>query len=141
MPNYPLAKFHFKVDWGEGVFGFSEVSGLSVTQEVITFRCGEMREMTQLKQAGLRKFSNITLKRGIFKGNVKFFEWWDSVTIQNLERRDITITLLNESHEPVVTWNIINAFPSKLDSPNLKADANEVAIESLEIAHEGFTVS
>lgn len=139
--GYPLPKFHFEVDWGGAKIGFSEVTGLSVTQEVIQYRDGEMKEMTFLKQAGLRKYSNITLKRGTFATDNDYFKWWDSVKIQNYsDRRDLTIKLLDENHSPVVTWKVKKAWPTKIESTNLKADANEVAIETLEIAHEGFTI-
>lgn len=138
---YPLPKFHFQVDWKGTKLGFTEVTGLNVTQEVIQYRDGDMPEHTWLKQAGLRKYSNITLKRGTFKGDNEFFKWWDDVKIQNYtDRRDLTITLLDENHAPVVTWKVKKAWATKIESTNLKSDANEVAIESLEIAHEGFVV-
>lgn len=145
MSSYPLPKFHFKVVWANGpTFGFTEVSGLSVTQEVMQYRDGGMNEMSPYKQAGMRKYSNITFKRGMFKDDLKFFEWWDSITIQNMtagkHRKTVTVHLLDENHSPVLTWTIKNAFPIKFESPNLKADANEVSIETLEIAHEGFTL-
>jgi phage tail-like protein len=89
---------------------------------------------------GMQKFSNITLKRGTFKSDNEFFEWWNSVSLNTIERRNITISLLNESHEPVVIWKIKNAWPTKIQSTDLKADANEVAIESMEIVHEGLII-
>ena len=57
-----------------------------------------------------------------------------------LSRRDITISLLNEEHDPVVTWKVKNAWPTKIQSTDLKADGNEVAIESMEIVHEGLSI-
>ena len=52
----------------------------------------------------------------------------------------MTIKLLNEQHAPVMTWKVKNAWPLKVEGPSLKADGNEVAIESIELAHEGVTV-
>jgi phage tail-like protein len=87
---------------------------------------------------GLRKFSNVTLKRGIVKSDNDFFKWLATIKLNTVERRDLTISLLNESHEPVMVWKIHNAFPVKVEGPQLKASGNEVAIESIELAHEGL---
>ena len=89
---------------------------------------------------GIQKFNNITLKRGIFGGDNDFFKWLNTVKLNTIERRDITIKLLNEEHNPVMIWKVKQAFPVKLEGPGLKASGNEVAIESVELAHEGFTL-
>ena len=88
----------------------------------------------------MQKFANITLKRGTFKGDNDFYNWWNTVALNTIERRDVTISLLNENHEPVVVWKINNAWPVKVQSTDLKADGNEVAIETIELAHEGLTI-
>lgn len=88
----------------------------------------------------MQKFSNINLKRGTFKGDNDFYKWYNTIALNTVERRDLVISLLNENHEPVVVWKIKNAFPVKITSTDLKSDGNEVAIESLEIAHEGLTI-
>jgi phage tail-like protein len=87
---------------------------------------------------GLRKFSNVTLKRGIVKSDNDFFKWLSTIKLNKVERRDVIISLLDETHSPVMTWKIANAFPVKLEGPGLKASGNEVAIESIELAHEGL---
>jgi phage tail-like protein len=140
MANYPLPKFHFQVDWGEGVLGFTEISGLDVETEVIEYRDGYSREYVKTKMPGMQKFSNITLKRGTFQGKNDFYNWWNTVALNTVVRRDVTISLLNENHEPVVVWKVKNAWPVKVQSTDLKADGNEVAIESIELAHEGLTI-
>lgn len=140
MSFYPLPKFHFKVEWGGASAAFTEVSGLDIETEVIEYRDGLSPEYHKIKMPGMRKFSNITLKRGTFQGNNEFYEWFNTVSLNTIERRDITISLLNENHEPVVVWKIRNAFPTKVQSTDLKADGNEVAIETLELAHEGLTM-
>lgn len=141
MANYPLPKFHFQVDWGGANLGFTEVTGLGVETEVIEYRSGASPEYHKTKQPGMQKFGNITLKRGSFKGDNQFYEWWNTVSLSTIERRDVTVKLLNENHEPVVTWSIKNAWPLKVTGADLKSDANEIAIESIELAHEGLTVS
>jgi phage tail-like protein len=140
MAAYPLVKFHFQVDWGGTKIGFTEVSGLDVETEVVEYREGSSPEYSKIKMPGMQKFSNITLKRGTFKSDNEYFKWWNTVKLNTIERRDVTISLLNEEHAPVVTWKIKNAWPTKIQSTDLKADGNEVAIESMELAHEGLTI-
>ncbi|HSI75118.1 phage tail protein [Lunatibacter salilacus] len=140
MANYPLPKFHFQVEWGGANLGFSEVSGLDVETEVIEYRDGSSPEYVKTKMPGMQKFSNITLKRGTFQGDNEFYVWWNSVALNTIERRDVTISLLNENHEPVIIWKVKNAWPTKVQSTDLKADGNEVAIESVELVHEGLVI-
>ena len=140
MSNYPLPKFHFQVEWGGARIGFTEVTGLGVETEMIEYREGSSPEYSKIKMPGLQKFSNITLKRGVFKSDNEFYDWWNSVALNTIERRDIIISLLNESHQPVVVWKVKNAWPVKVQSPDLKSDGNEVAIESIELAHEGLSI-
>ncbi len=137
---YPLTAFHFVVDWGGTNIGFSEVSGLTSEFDAVEYRDGASPEFTKVKMPGLRKFSNITLKRGIVAADNEFFDWLNSTQMNKPERRDLTIKLLNEEHAPVMTWKVKNAWPLKVEGPSLKADGNEVAIESIELAHEGLSV-
>ena len=132
--------FHFSVQWGGNRLGFSEVTGLTQENQVIEYRDGFFPEYSSIKMPGLRKFSNITLKRGVVKSDNDFYKWLTTIKLNTVERRDLTISLLNESHERVMVWKIHNAFPVKVEGPQLKAAANEVAIESIEIAHEGMEV-
>lgn len=138
--NYPLVKFHFQVEWGGTKIGFTEVSGLDVETEIVEYRDGASPEYSKIKMPGMQKFSNLTLKRGTFKSDNEYYAWWNTVKLNTIERRDITISLLNEDHDPVVTWKVKNAWPTKIQSTDLKADGNEVAIESMEIVHEGLTI-
>jgi phage tail-like protein len=140
MANYPVPKFHFQVEWGGAKIGFTEVTGLEVSTEVIEYRDGASPEYHKIKMPGMQKFTNITLKRGIFQGDNDYFNWWNTVALNTIERRDVVISLLNENHEPVVVFKVKNAWPVKVQSTDLKADGNEVAIESIEIAHEGLVI-
>ena len=140
MATYPLVKFHFQVEWGGTRIGFTEVSGLDVETEPVEYREGSSPEYSKIKMPGMQKYSNITLKRGTFRSDNEFYQWWNTVNLNTIERRDIIISLMNEEHEPVVTWKIKNAWPTKIQSTDLKADGNEVAIESMEIVHEGLTI-
>jgi phage tail-like protein len=139
MPaQYPLPVFHFTVQWRGTRLGFSEVTGLTQENQAIEYRDGSFPEYSSIKMPGLRKFTNITLKRGIVKSDNDFFKWLSTVKLNTVERRDLIISLLNENHEPVMVWKVQNAFPVKAEGPQLKASTNEVAIESIEVAHEGL---
>ena len=140
MATYPLPKFHFRVEWGGARIGFREVSGLNVETKIIEYRDGISPEFSKIKMPGMMEYPNITLKRGTFTGDNDFYKWLNTIRMNTIERRDLTISLLNESHEPVVVWKVKNAFPVKVQSTDLKADGNEVAIETLELAHEGLSI-
>ncbi len=140
MPDKPLPVFHFQVEWGGTNLGFAEVSGLSIEYQTIEYRDGLSKEYNVQKMPGIPKYKNIVLKRGIMPNDNEFFDWMNTVTLNKVERRDITISLLNEEHAPVMTWKVKNAWPTKLEGPTLKATGNEVAIETLELAHEGLTI-
>lgn len=152
--DYPIPKFHFQVEWAsirpdekEFRIGFTEVSGLDFETEVIEYREGNSKKYNKSKQPGLTKFANVTLKRGTFEGDFAYFkEWQKTYYFQEGNktgsrfRRTVTIKLLNEEHKPIITWTLLNAWPSKVQSTDLKADANEVAIETMELVHEGLDI-
>jgi phage tail-like protein len=138
--TYPIPVFHFTVDWKGKNAGFSEVSGLTQEAGLIEYREGSSKVFSTIKMPGLRKYSNITLKRGVMKSDNDFFAWLNTVSLNTIERRDISISLLNEKNEPVMTWKVLQAFPVKIEGPALKATGNDVAIESIELAHEGVTI-
>jgi phage tail-like protein len=140
MANYPLPKFHFQVEWAGARIGFTEITGLTLETEVIEYREGNSPEYNKIKMPGLHKFSNITMKRGTFAGDNDYYLWYNTVKLNTIERRNIIISLLNENHQPVVVWNVKSAWPVKVQSADLKSDANEAAIESIEVAHEGLTI-
>lgn len=140
MANYPLPKFHFQVQWGGERVGFTEVTGLDIQVEAIEYREGSSPEYSKIKMPGMPKYSNITLKRGSMDGDSDFYKWINTTSLNTAERRDIVISLLNETHSPVVSWKAKNAFAVKVQASDLKADGNEVAIETLELAHEGLNI-
>jgi phage tail-like protein len=136
----PYLNFNFLVDIGVGEeLGFSEVEGLSGEIEVIEYREGADRVNTARKLPGLAKYPNVTLKRGI-TGRTDLFEWWKSVRDGQVQRRNVTITLLDEQRQAVLRWHLRDAFPVKIEGPSLNASSNEVAIETLELAHEGLEI-
>jgi phage tail-like protein len=143
--KYPLPKFHFELDWGGIRMGFTEVSGLDFETEVIEYREGNLPTYNKTKQPGLTKFTDVTLKRGIVLDNLEYYEQWVKTAMfqekKESYRRTVTIKLLNEEHKAIITWTLSKAWPSKIQSTDLKADANEVAIETMTLVHEGLVMA
>lgn len=139
MANLPLLKFSFLVEWGGERVGFTEVTGLESSTEVIEYREGASPVASKQKMPGMLAYGNITLKRGVIGADSDFYLWFNSHQFNATERRDLTIKLLNEALEPVMTWRALNCFVVKYMPSELKADANEVAIETVEIATEGIS--
>lgn len=140
MPNYPASKIHFQVEWGGSRISFSEIKGLEMEYEVIEFREGASPEYNTRKMPGAIKYSDITLTRVLSAGDNEFIDWFTTGNLNKIERRDVRISLLNENHEPVVSWKLKNCFPRKYIGPELDALAGEPAKESLILSHEGMQV-
>jgi phage tail-like protein len=105
--------------------------------QVIEYREGNNKNASTIKMPGMTKYSNIVLKRGMTR-DLEFFQWMSTAIQGNVERRDLVVTLLDENSDPAVIWKIHNAWPTKLIGPGLDATGNEVAIETLVLAHEGI---
>ena len=137
---WPLPKFYFSVKIDEEELSFQEVSGLDMENEPLKYRAGNSPVFSKVKMLGMKKYSNITLKKGIFKGNTTFFKLFHQIKMNVIERKSMTISLLDEGNEPVMTWRLTDAFPVKISGTDLKAGSKEVAIEVLEVAHEGLKI-
>jgi phage tail-like protein len=137
--EYPIPRFHFQVDWGGAKISFTEVTGLVMEREKIEYRHSDSKDFNKISMPGMVKNSNITLKRGKFEGDFDYNSWLEEIANERVEkRRDVTIRLLNEKHIPVAAWSATRCFPVKVTAPDFKSDANEIAVESIEIAHEGL---
>jgi phage tail-like protein len=137
---YPLSKFHFQVEWGGTNIGFQEVSGLDKEIEKLEYRDGSSPEYSKVNFPGMVKYTDVVLKRGLFKGDNEYFDWMNTISMNKVERRDITISLMDETHVAVIAWKLKNAWPLKIQSTDLKSQANEIAIESLTVSHEGMEI-
>ncbi|HML36003.1 MAG TPA: phage tail protein [Bacillota bacterium] len=138
MAGYPHAKFRFRLEIdGLEAGGFSEVSGFDASIDVIEYREGDMVQ-TPMKLPGLKKYGNITLKQGLTDSMV-LYEWIITGVEGEVDRKTITITALDDAGDAAASWQVINAWPTKYTAPDFNATSSEVAIESLEIAHEGMT--
>ena len=139
--EYPLPRFHFQVDWGGAKLSFTEVTGLVMEREKIEYRHSDSKDFSKISMPGMKKNNNLTMKRGKFEGDFDYNTWFEEVANERIEgRRDVVIRLWNEKHEPVAAWKAIRCFPVKVTAPDFKSDANEAAIESIEVAHEGLTL-
>jgi phage tail-like protein len=141
----PFGSFRFKLELGDvEVAGFAECTGLNIETKVFEYKEGG-NNATTLKFPEPSSFGNVTLKRGVTNSN-ELIEWQLDVVSGTFGKNSrasspsIAIVLLNEKGEDVRRWNLIRAFPVKWIGPDLKASASEVAIESLELAHEGIQI-
>jgi phage tail-like protein len=141
----PYGQFNFQVEIdGVGQFGFSEVSGLTTDTNIIEYREGNEvadGESTTRKLPGLIKYTNIVLKRGYTK-DLSAYNWRLLVIQGNTSqaRTSGSITLLDEGRQPALRWVFRQGWPSKWEGPAMNGKTSEVAIESLEIAHEGLSL-
>ena len=142
LRDNPYAQFNFLVDFGTGAAegpeaGFQEVSGLSMSVDVIEYRNGNDRENNVRKLSGLRRAAHVTLRRGII-GSLQLYQWIDQVgTGDPAAARTVRIQLQNEDHSAVVmTWRLHRARIVKHTSGPLNATGTDVAIEEIVLAHE-----
>ena len=139
--TWPLVRFAFQVLWDGTEIIFQEVTGLSSETQVIEYRGGSSKVYSTVKMPGIQKFNNVTLKKGTFKGDTTLWKNYNLNKMNTSKRVAITINLLDETNAVVMTWKLLNAFPSKITVTDMKSDANEVAVETMELAHEGLSIS
>jgi phage tail-like protein len=133
----PLPAFLFAVEIGGQTGFFRSVDGLSSETEVVDYREGGNSDVIR-KLAGVTRFANIRLTR-VFTGDRSLYDWHATIQKPNPIRVDGRITLMDRQGTPIATWKFVNAFPVKWQGPDLDASKNEVAIETIEIAHEGLS--
>lgn len=140
---WPISKFYFSVEVTDSVIGtaFQEISGLDVEAQIIEYRNGNNPVFSTIKMPGIKKFGNVTLKKGVFVKDNKFWDWFNQIKMNIIKRQTVTIKLLDEGGNGTMTWTLTNAWPTKITSTDMKSDGNEVAVETLEIAHEGVTIA
>jgi phage tail-like protein len=138
---WPLPKFYFQVKWDAEVMSFQEVSGLGIESQAIEYRHGDSPEFSVIKMPGIKKTGNVTMKKGVFKSDNKFWDWFNQIKMNTIKRLPVTISLLDEAGAPTMVWTLANAWPAKITGTDLKSNGNEVAIESIEIVHEGLTIA
>lgn len=138
---WPLSSFYFKVEIvGIGEIAFKEVSGLDIEAQIIEYRHGNSPAFSTIKMPGIQKSSNVSLKKGVFAKDNKLWDWFSKIKMNTIERRAVTISLLDQENAPTMVWKLANAWPTKITGVSLKSDGNEVAVESIDLAHEGLTI-
>ena len=138
---WPLPKFYFKVRWGDEEMSFQEVSGLDTEAQPIEYRHGDGPEFSTINMPGMVKAGNVTLKKGVLANDNKFWDWFQQIKMNTIKRETVTISLLDEGGEPTMVWTLANAWPTKVSGTDIKSDGNEIAVESLELEHEGITIA
>ncbi|MGD9570319.1 MAG: phage tail protein [Thermoleophilia bacterium] len=131
----PVPGNFFGVDAGEAIGYFTEVSGLTMEYEVLDYPEGGVNDFVH-KLRGRMKFANLVLTRGITHEE-SFFKWVLDCR-EKTARRDVSVTMYSNDLKPIRTWSFAGAFPVKWTGPGLKAASGEVAVEQLEIAHQGL---
>lgn len=133
----PYNNFNFLVEI-DGITraAFHECSGLDSTIDVIEHREGG-ENTTPRKLPGLTKYSNLVLKRGI-TDDLQLYDWHRQAIDGEIQRKNGSIVLLDRSGKEVTRWNFVRAWPAKWTGPSLSAEGNDVAIEQLDLAHEGL---
>lgn len=137
--DYPLPVYNYRVDIGSETVAFSEVSGLEISVETITYKESQVASGIAgpniMHMPGNPKPLTITLKKGyvVAKSVPVLYNWIQSTELNRIEKKDITVHLCDEKGESVVRWKVIDAFPTKLSAPAFNANTNEVAIETMEL--------
>lgn len=135
--EYPIPVYRFVVTMGDESIAFSEVSGLDIGYETITYKDG----LGKKHMPGQPSDVNITLKRGIVRTKSQFFDWINETSLNLINKKDITVSLTNENgEEPLVVWTVTNAFPKKLTAPSFNGSSNEVAVETLELMADSVAI-
>jgi len=136
----PYRSFNFQlVIDGVPLGAFSECSGLTAEGDAVDYREGTDLASNVRKLMGLRKYTNIVLKRG-YTQDKSLWAWYGNIANGVADRRNVTIVLMNEEHQPVLRWHAENAWINKIEGPTFKASGNEIAMESVELVHEGLTL-
>ncbi|MFO0355970.1 MAG: phage tail protein [Sphingobacteriaceae bacterium] len=138
---WPLPKFYFSVTIDGKDYPFQEVSGLETETQVLEYRHGNNKLFSTIKMPGIAKFGNVTLKKGVFVHDNNFWSWYSKIKMNTIKRVTVVIKLLDESGNPTMTWTLQNAWPTKIQGTDLKSEGNEVAVETIEFAHEGLAIA
>ncbi len=137
----PAPNFRFFVEKsGQTVAAFLECSGLTAKRKVEPYYEGGVNDIVHMLP-GPMEYENIVLKRGITNSQELWDWFWAGAHDFHVERANISIILVDVDGTAVERWDVLNAYPIKWQGPDLKSAGNEVAVETIEIAHEGLRIS
>ncbi len=137
--SYPLPVYNYKVEIDGQTVGFSEVSGLSIHYETAKYAespaAGGPPGPRWMHMPGQEGPATVTLKKGVVPtiSVSTFFNWINAIQSNRIDKKDIFVRLCDEEGKAVVSWKVINAFPTKLEAPSFSATSNDVAIETMEV--------
>jgi phage tail-like protein len=142
--EYPLPAYNFRVEIDGQAVGFTEVSGLNIAYETITYQESSLKGPGPriLYMPGKPKVTTLTLKKGVVTGAsvATLYGWINTVALNRVAKKDIMIRLCDENGAAVVSWKVLNAFPTQLDAPAFTASSNDVAIESMQLTADNLIV-
>jgi len=143
---YPLPVYNYRVELGGATVAFSEVSGLSISFDTTTYKESPVESGApgprKMHMPAQRKEVTVTLKKGIMRGISvpTFFKWINSIQINQVDKQDIFVRLCDEKGDAVISWKVVNAFPTKLDAPTFDANSNDAAIETMELMGDAIFI-
>ena len=124
---WPLPKFYFEVKWDAEVLSFQEVSGLDIEAQVIEYRHGDNKAFSTIKMPGIKKSGNVTMKKGVFKSDNKFWDWFNQIKMNTIKRIPVTISLLDEAGAPTMALVPLIATERPKLSPAVPSSARSLA--------------
>jgi phage tail-like protein len=144
--EYPLPVYNYKVEIDGETISFTEVSGLTIQYDVTIYK----ESPTSNSAVGPRVLhmpaqgtpTNLSMKKGVMRGVSvpTLYNWISTIAINQVVKKDIIVRLCDETGSAVISWKVINAFPTKLDAPTFDANSNDVAVESMDLRADGITI-
>ena len=142
--SYPLPVYNFRVEIDGTTVGFSEVSGLNIAYETITYTESATSGPGPriLYMPGKPKVTTLTMKKGVVTGVsvATLYNWINGIALNRVVKKDIVIRLCDETGAAVISWKVVNAFPTQLDAPSFTASSNDVAVESMQLTADAIFI-
>lgn len=137
---YPIGSNYFSVKIEDIEIAFQIVSGLKARYEVVEYRSGNSKIDSNIKMPLSVSYSDVVFKKGMFKGNNSLIKWFADTSFTKVERKTITVQLLDEEGNPLFTWKLENAFPREISFGDFDAMNATYAVEEMVISHEGLKI-
>lgn len=145
--RYPLPSYNYRVEIAGESIAFSQVSGLSMSFETTTYKESQVESgiasPNVMRMPAQHSDVTLTLQKGVVRGGVSMrvlYDWINTTQINQIEKKDIYVRLMDEAGAPVISWKVINAFPTSLEAPSFDANSNDVAIESMQLMADRITM-
>lgn len=143
---YPIPSYNYRVEIAGAAVGFSEVTGLSIKHETTTYKESPVAAGAPgpvvMHMPAQRSAVTLTLKKGVVRKNsvAVLYNWISAIQINQVDKKDIYVRLCDEKGDAVISWKVLNAFPTKLDAPSFTANSNDVAIEAMELMADSILI-